>query len=299
MNRPPSTLPLAALRAFEAAARLGSFTKAAGELAMTQAAVSYQVKRLEQLLGAVLFKRVGRQVQLTAAGQRLSASASEAFALLRTACANVTEQKHGRIWITALPTVASNWLVPRLGDFHAKHPQYALQLDASIDAQDFRVSQFDVGIRTGAGKWPGCHSIRLFPSDYTVVCAPELVEGGCISTPRDLLRLPLFGRRSWWLDWLSEAGLSDEECASIRASDLGTQPSEVTAALMQRGAAMVTSRFFARELRAGTLRQPFALVRMRDDPYWLVNRAGEQTFPNVRHFTRWLLEQIGDDRIDS
>jgi LysR family glycine cleavage system transcriptional activator len=292
MTRSTPQLPLPALRAFEAAARLGSFTKAANELAMTQAAVSYQVKRLEQRLGVVLFKRGGRQVQLTPAGQRLSVSASEAFALLRTACANAAEQKHGRIWITALPTVASNWLVPRLGDFHAKHPQYALQLDASIDAQDLRVSQFDVGIRTGAGNWPGCHSTRLFPSDYTVVCAPKLVAAGDISTPRDLLRIPLFGRRSWWLDWLSQAGLSDEECASIRASDLGTQPSEVTAALMQRGAAMVTRRFFARELRAGTLKQPFALIGTRDDAYWLVNRAGEQAFPNVRDFTRWLLEQI-------
>src|SRR5688572_2947570 len=118
--------PLSALRAFEAAARLGSFTKAAEELAMTQAAVSYQVKVLEERLGVALFARVGRGVELTSAGRRMSLQVSEAFGLLRIAVAGSAHASARALQITAAPTLAANWLVPRLGSFEQRHPNFGV-----------------------------------------------------------------------------------------------------------------------------------------------------------------------------
>src|SRR5687767_13964178 len=119
--------PLSAIRAFEAAARLQSFTRAANELHMTQAAVSYQIKQLEQRLGLILFQRLPRQVVLTAAGQRLAPSVLDAFKTLQTAFAQALERAESELAITSLPTIASNWLVPRLGTFQLAHPKLAVR----------------------------------------------------------------------------------------------------------------------------------------------------------------------------
>lgn len=284
--------PIAALRAFEAAARLASFTRAGEELAMTQAAVSYQIKQLETRLGVTLFRRAGRHVELTAAGQRLSDAASEAFGLLRAACANIAEQKHVRVWITALPTVASNWLVPRLGDFRSRHPDYAVQLDSSVAVADMRVSAFDVAIRRGKGTWPGCEAQLLFHGNCAVVCAPGLIAAAGIERPEDLTRIPLFGRRSWWHRWFAAAAVPEAAYADLEPTDLGTEESEVTAALMQDGAAIVTASFFERDLASERIRQPFAITLTQETPYWLVYRAGTANLPNIRDFRKWLMAQI-------
>lgn len=283
------TLPLAALRAFEAAARLGSFTKAASELAMTQAAVSYQVKQLETRLDVALFRRAGRSVELTPIGRKLSASASEAFGLLRSACASAAEHHASRLLVTALPTVASNWLVPRLGDFQLTHSAYAVRLDSSTELVDLRASEFDVAIRTGNGHWPGCEAVRLFANDYSVVCSPDLAKGKRITVPSDLLKVPLFGREAWWQNWLRAAGVSID---TVKPTDLGTQTSEVKAALAQNGAAMVTPAFFADDIQTGRLVKPFAVTAASKSDYWLVYRAGSDRFANVRDFKRWMLRQV-------
>lgn len=253
---------------------------------MTQAAISYQVKALEQRLGAALFRRAGRNVELTGAGQRLSATTSEAFGLLRAACAGVTGLQSTQVHITALPTVASNWLVPRLGDFQLQHPNYAVRLDSSVGVVDLRTSEFDVAIRTGDGQWTGCKADRLFPSTYTVVCSPRLIADGVLSEPRDLCGRPLFGRESWWRSWLAATGVDG---ATLAVSDLGTQPSEVTAALTQDGAAIVTPAFFASDIRAGRLAIPFPTELSDERDYWLVYGDASKHQPNVSDFRRWIL----------
>lgn len=153
------------------------------------------------------------------------------------------------------------------------------------------MSQFDVAIRTGKGDWPGCEAVPLFPSTYTVVCSPALIESGAIAEPRDLLGIPLFGRQAWWMDWFEAIGLAEEEYSPSHATDLGTQQSEVTAALMQQGAAMVTPAFFAQDLKSGHIQAPFPITRSRENGYWLVHRSGAGAMPNVRDFARWLVDQ--------
>jgi LysR family transcriptional regulator, glycine cleavage system transcriptional activator len=286
------SLSLTALRAFEAAARLGSFTKAAGELAMTQGAVSYQVKQLEGRLGAALFHRAGRSVELTPVGKRLSASLTEAFGLIRSAYSAAADHSSSRLLITALPTVASNWLVPRLASFQVAQPALSVRLDTSVEIEDLRASDFDVAIRSGGGNWPGCEAHRLFANDYTVVCAPALVRARKLSHPADLEKVPLFGGANWWTRWLSAAGIP---VASVEATDLGTQTSEVKAALMREGAALVTPLFFREEIEAEVLAQPFKILAKSPSDYWLVYRHGEDSRPNVRSFKQWIMREIAVD----
>lgn len=278
--------PLAALRAFEAAARLSSFTQAAQELAMTQAAVSYQVKLLEQRLGVPLFARIGRSVQLTAAGRRLSAPVGEAFALLRSATAAAASAAQQQLNVTAAPTVAANWLAPRIGDFQMRHPVYAVRVDASVAEADLRVSEFDVAIRMGRGEWPGCSAQRLFASEYAPVCAPAIASE--ISSPADLAKVRLFGPPRWWKNWFAAAGVGKIEA---RPTDLATQNSEVTAAIAQGGAAIVNTCFFFADIRSGRLALPFPVTATSGLDYWLVHRTGAERHSNVADFTRWLLEQ--------
>ena len=155
--------PLAAIRAFEAAARHASFTKAAEELGMTQAAVSYQIKVLEERVGVPLFLRRPRQVVLTEAGQRLAPAVSEAFALLSEAYAAVRTGAQGTLVISTIQTFGSNWLARHLGSFQIAHPSIAVRLDTSSHMVDFAREEIDVGIRSGGGKWPGLAAHMLFP----------------------------------------------------------------------------------------------------------------------------------------
>src|SRR5688500_5865899 len=164
MSDPLASIPLSGIRVFEAAARLGSFTRAAEELGMTQAAVSYQVKALEDRLGTAMFRRLPRQVELTAAGERLYRAASEAMTAIRTAVAELTETAGGILSVTTLATFAARWLVTRLGAFQLAHPAVAVRLDTSPRLVDLRHENVDVAIRAGAGDWPGLETHFLMPS---------------------------------------------------------------------------------------------------------------------------------------
>ena len=146
-----ATIPLSALRIFEAAARLGSFTRAADELGVTQAAVSWQVKALEQRLGQPLFLRLPREVALTPAGERLARAASEAMSLLRTALADLSETGQGVLVISALQSLASQWLAPRLGAFQLAHPEIAVRLETSARVVDLTRENIDVALRLVRG----------------------------------------------------------------------------------------------------------------------------------------------------
>ena len=161
MSRLP---PLSAIRAFEAAARHGSFTKAAEELGMTQAAVSYQVKLLEDRVGTPLFLRQPRRVVLSEAGKRLAPAVADAFQRLNVAFANLRETDENVLSVTAVNTVCTNWLVPRLGRFQMAHPNIAVRLEVSHRVVDFAREDFDIGIRGGKGIWPGLKAHNAVPS---------------------------------------------------------------------------------------------------------------------------------------
>src|SRR5690606_34225841 len=164
MNLPP----LAAIRAFEAAARHLSFTRAAEELAMTQAAVSYQIKVLEERVGAPLFLRRPRQVELTESGRALASASTESFRILSEIFEQARTGGQGTLSISTIPTFAANWFALHIGSFQITHPAIAVRLETSDRMVDFTQDNIDIGIRTGSkGTWPGLVSHRLFVADFT------------------------------------------------------------------------------------------------------------------------------------
>src|SRR3954453_10652392 len=177
MDEPMKSLPpLNSIRAFEAASRHQSFTRAAVELGMTQAAVSYQIKQLEDRVGQPLFIRMPRQVQLTATGRRLAPAVAEAFDALRAAFASTDQGGDTVLSLTVLPTIASQWLVARIGRFQVSHPLLALKLETSLGMRDLQRGDYEIGIRSGLGDWPGLEAHVLLPSKFTPVCSPGLLE---------------------------------------------------------------------------------------------------------------------------
>src|SRR4051812_14757788 len=189
-----SRLPLSAIRVFEAAARLKSFTRAADALGVTQAAVSWQIKALERQLDQPLFNRLPREVTLTPAGERLSRAATEAISILRTAVSDLVDTEEGVLSITTVQSIGGHWLAPRLGGFQIAHPRIAVRLDASSRIVDLQREPFDLALRAGNGDWPGLEAHLLIPSAQTVLCTPDLLARlGGFATPADILSAPRIG----------------------------------------------------------------------------------------------------------
>jgi LysR family glycine cleavage system transcriptional activator len=288
--------PLAAIRCFEAAARLQSFTRAAEELGMTQAGVSLQIKHLEERLGAPLFLRGARGVTLTETGRRVAPAVTEAFAGLRAAFADLREGVEGVLSITATPTFASNWLAPRLGGFQIAHPGIAVRLDVTGRMVDFAREEVDVGIRMGSGSWPGLEAHRLMESDYTPMVSPKLlVRTGPLERPADLLKLPLIDPTDpWWMNWFAAAGVEAPDLSRRTEMRVGTQNLAAPVALAGHGAAILTPAFYRDELADGRLVQPFPLVCGDDYAHWLVYATTRRRAPKIRAFRDWLLAAISN-----
>jgi LysR family transcriptional regulator, glycine cleavage system transcriptional activator len=214
---------LSALKTFESAARNRSFTRAAGELGVTPAAISSQIKVLEDQLGVVLFTRTSRKVRLTDPGEELLKSVGDALDLIERSV-NRVRRLAGRqtLHVTASPSFAAKWLVPRLERFNATCPQVDVRIDASARRVDFDREDVDVGIRFGSGHYPGLQSDRLFEELVFPVCSPKLLRGG--KAPSDPRALPALGllHVAWrgqddtwpnWRMWLAAAGIDDPEAA--------------------------------------------------------------------------------------
>src|SRR5581483_2589819 len=201
--------PLNALRAFEAAARHLSFTRAAEELHVTQAAVSHQVKALEAHLQVKLFRRLTRGLRLTEEGQALVPELRDAFERLAAAVDRVGRREtHGRLTISLLTTFALSWLVPRLPRFNARHPEIEVSLIATPRLADFRRDDVDLAIRYGVGPWPDLYSEKLFDHEITPLCGRQWI--GKLKKPSDLARVPLLilSNGEDWPVWLRAAGLT-------------------------------------------------------------------------------------------
>ena len=294
MSRLP---PLAAIRAFEAAARHGSFTKAAAELGMTQAAVSYQVKQLEDRVGAPLFLRQARKVVLSEAGRRLAPGVAEAFQRLNLAFDALRRRDDWVLSVTAVNTFCTNWLVPRLGTFQIAHPEIAVRLDISSRWINFAQEEFDVGIRSGDGTWPGLVAHKLMGFEVTVFASPEfLARAGRIDKAEDLLRLPLL---DWtdnsWRRWFAAAGIEDPQPTSRPAMMAETQQLLGSAAVTGQGVALLTPAFFRADIAAGRLVQVLPIVVKEKLDYWLVYPQERRNVPKIRAFRDWLQEQVAQD----
>lgn len=287
--------PLAAIRVFEAAARHASFTKAAAELGMTQAAVSYQIKLLEERVGAPLFLRKPRQVVLTDAGSRLAPAVTDAFNILSEAYANARAGSGGTLCISTLLTFASNWLARHIGSFQIRHPAIAVRLDTSNHLVDFSREEVDIGIRSGDGNWPGLVTHLLFRAQYAPMLSPMLADSiGGIKEPADLLKLRILDPNDvWWKRWFTQAGVPTDSLDGRPDTSMGSQAYEANAAMAGQGVAILTRTFFTAELAEGRLIQPFDLVGDDGDAYWLVYPEARRNVPKIRAFRDWLLAEMG------
>ena len=298
MPKTPSKLPpMSAVRVFEAAARHQSFTRAAEELGMTQAAVSYQIKMLEDRVGAPLFVRMPRQVMLTARGQQLAPSVTEAFDALRAAFAGVEEMVQSVLSITTLSTFASNWLIPRLGRFQQLFPNIAVQISVAQQLVELGQGEFDLGIRSGNGEWPGLEAHFVFPNHFTAVCSPELIRDIELKEPADILKCPIISPTDpWWKDWFTAAGMPDVDLSRRPDNSLGIQQFEGMAAMAGQGFALINPFFFAAELASGRLVQPFDVLGTTvSRGYWLVYPKKRRRSPKIEAFRDWLLSEVAGD----
>ncbi|ATN35180.1 LysR family transcriptional regulator [Rhizobium sp. ACO-34A] len=289
--------PLNGMRVFEAAARHLSFTKAGEELGMTQTAVSYQIKLLEEMLGEQLFLRRPRQVTLTEAGASLAPKVAEAFGLLQEAVANMRETAQVTLTIHCTATFAQQWLVRRIGDFQIRHPNIAVRLEASSALIDFNSTEADIAIRTGDGKWPGLYSQFLLYGGFTPMLSPALAQSvGGLHRPEDLLKLRIIDPSDpWWRIWFTAAGVADPDLDSRPRSRLGAQTFEANAAMAGQGVGILTPKFYRDEIAMGRLFQPFDIMGRDGHDYWLAYPETKRKLPKIKAFHAWIMETLATD----
>jgi LysR family glycine cleavage system transcriptional activator len=291
-----ASLPLSAVRIFEAAARLKSFTRAADELGVSQAAVSWQVKALEQRLDQPLFTRLPREVTLTPAGERLSRAASEAMSILRTAVSDLVDTEEGILSITTVQSIGGHWLAPRLGGFQIAHPRIAVRLDASSRVVDLQREPFDLALRAGHGEWPGLEAHLLIPSVQTVLCTPAvLAQSGGLKSPADLLHAPRIGSPEFWVRWFEAAGVDARDDRAPPRLSADAQALEVATALADQGFALGSPIFFAQEIAQGRLVAPFDITANYGGGYWLAYPAERRRVRKIVAFRDWILDQAAAD----
>jgi LysR family glycine cleavage system transcriptional activator len=295
----PPLPPLAAIRVFEAAARHENYSRAAEELALTQAGVSYQIKLLEERLGTQLFVRKGRGMALTPLGKRIAPRVSDAFALLGDAFATVRAENETVLSITCSRTIATNWLAERLGAFNLVRPGLAVRLHVSDDLVDLAGGEVDVGIRGVLDPGPGVVSHFLMRQVVTPMASPAFLARHPLNAPADILKVPrLSPDDRWWDTWFTS--LSD---AYDGAQDPGlrfdSQVLDGNAAIAGHGVAMIFPPIFATAIKAGLLVQPFDHFACEPMPMWLVYPEYKRRLPKVRAFRDWLLgavrEAAGED----
>jgi LysR family glycine cleavage system transcriptional activator len=292
--------PLNALRAFEAAARHLSFTRAAAELFVTQAAVSHQIKALEGHVGVKLFRRLPRQLLLTDEGQAYAHALTDVFARLGRATARLREPEATRrrlLTVSVVPSFAARWLVPRLGRFRQQHPEIDVRVAPQSAAADFARDDVDVGIRYGAGKYPGLRSDRLLDDELFPVCSPRLCRGAhALRRPRDLRHHVLLHDETTddWRTWLAVAGVGADAGVDVTRGPIFTDASMLLeAALGGQGVALARRVLAAEELRTGRLVRPFAaeLTLPSARAYFVVAPRATADQPRIKAFRAWLMQE--------
>lgn len=288
--------PLNALRVFEAVARHKSFTRAAEELGMTQTAVSYQIKLLEETIGTPLFLRRPRQIVATAAAERMLPDLAKAFELMSEAVASARQASNETLEVHSSPTFGSHWLARNLGAFQLEHPSIAVRLLRVSKLTDFSRDAADVGIRWGVGPWPEveCHLLGQFA--FAPMLSPALIEANDISRPEDLLKLPIIGaQQEAWPLWFEQAGVGRPDLSGHTRYRYIEQDLCANAALAGQGVAMLNHLYYADELAAGRLVAPFPEARTDDVGVWLVYPPNRRNAPKIKAFREWILAAVAAD----
>lgn len=287
--------PLNALRAFEAAARHLNFSRAADELSVTPGAVSQQIQNLEDYVGAALFKRTPKGLLLTDAAQTALPALREAFDRLAEAASLLTAAVDGRrLTLTAPPSFAAKWLVPRLGAFEQAHPQVDVWLSAGIELVDLTAGEVDVAIRYGAGRYPGLEVHRLITETVIPVVSPELIKENPLEGPQDLAHHVLLHDGSPDLDdscpdwsmWLAARGLKGVD--GQRGPRFNQSSLVIEAAMNGRGVALAKRTLAQADLEAGRLVAPLQIATAVDFAYYLVHPKAKGRLPQVKAFISWI-----------
>ena len=290
-NRLP---PLNALRAFEAAARQMSFTKAAEELFVTQAAVSHQIKTLEEWLGLKLFRRLNRRLLLTDEGQAYMGPIRDALDSIASATdALRRSDSEGLLTVSAMTSFAATWLLPRISKFGRLHPEIDIRVDVREELTDFVRDGVDVALRYGDGDYPDLSCDWLMAEEAFPVCSPLLADSGShpLRTPEDLRHHTLIHdfAEDLWDNWLQLAG--------VKGVNTGHGPSfnllnlAIDAAIAGEGVALGRRAIVAGALADGRLVQPFDLVMPSDNAYYFVCPKEIAARPKIAVFRDWLIEE--------
>ena len=244
---------LSALRAFEAMARLGSFSAAARELNVTHAAVAQHVRGLEAEFGEALARRAGSGMELTEEGQRLAAALSQGFGQIAAGVRELRQARGARpLQVTLTPSFAENWLMPRLGGFRVAHPDIPLALIPHQGVSDLVRDGYDLGLRFGRGHWPGVTAQMLVPANFVIVGTPELLEGTDPDDLQALARLPWYVEEGWDETrlWAEAAGL-DLEFSDVTSFPVNTMA--LSAVRSGLGLALQARALVEGDLKAGRL----------------------------------------------
>ena len=284
---------LNALRAFMAAGRTLSFTQAAQDLNVTQAAVSHQIKTLEEQLGFRLFRRVHRGLRLTDAGQAYLPEVTQAFERLAAATERLqTRDATGVLNVSVLPSFAAKWLVPRLMHFQARHPEIDVRVSAKNEAVDFNHEDIDLAIRFGKGVYPGLEAVPLLDERVFPVCSPALAERPPgLNRPEDLRHQVLLhdDMTVSWAEWLKAAGVEDID--ATRGPFFSDSSMLVSAAVEGLGVALGRSTLADGDIRAGRLVRPFDLSLVTEFGYFIVYPERRAERPKIIAFRDWLLKE--------
>ena len=289
--------PLNALRAFEAAARHESFTRAAAELFVTQGAVSHQVKALETQLGVRLFNREPQGLVLTEAGKEYLVAVRDGFDRIALGTERLLQRQNaGVLTVSTSPDFAAKWLVHRLGNFVEAHPGIDLRVSATLHHVDFSREEVDIAVRHGDGNWPGLDTVRLSSEQLFPVCSPKLLSGRKrLGKPADILKYPLIhmDTRSDWTRWLQAASLDDAKV--IHGPVLNRASMVIDAAINGQGIALARTTLSAYDIINGRLVRPFAEALRLSKTYWIVCPRATANLPKIHTFREWLLGQAADD----
>jgi LysR family glycine cleavage system transcriptional activator len=290
-------VPLNALRVFEAVARHRGFSRAAQELGMTQTAVSYQIKLLEDHVGEQLFLRQPRQIVNTETAERMLPAVTKAFELLTEAMQSAQQTSNETLEIHSSPTFASHWLARNLGNFQLDYPAIAVRLLRVSKITDFSRDPADISIRWGVGPWPGheCHLLGRF--SYAPMLSPSLAASiGEISSPEDLLRLPIIGaREEAWRNWFEASGLSAPDLSGHKRHNYVEQDLCGNAALAGQGVAILNHIYYAEDLATGRLIAPFNRHCADDTGIWLVHPTSRRNTPKIKAFREWIMAAVAAD----
>jgi len=294
--------PLNALRAFEAAQRHMSFQKAAKELFVTPAALSYQIRQLEEHLGTKLFNRLNRAVELTPEGRMIAQGVEDSFNLMRRTLTRLERRKDSNVLvISAGPAFTSKWLAPRLYRFLARWPDIDVRISATLKKADITAGDVDIGLRFGHGIYEGCTSVKLQEECVTPMCAPQLLEGpNALKTPRDLAHHMLIHDDTHiqsgmfelpgWKTWVEAAGVSDvvnvEKGAHFDIADHA-----LDAAIAGAGVVLGRTVLADGDIKAGRLVTPFDLRLKGEYAFYVVVSQARENETNIKRFSDWVQEE--------